>query len=33
MSKVKELIAKYQNTVVEHYHWLHAHPEVSGQEK
>ena len=33
MSKVKELIAKYENTVVEHYHWLHAHPEVSGQEK
>ena len=33
MERVKELIDQYQDTVVEHYHWLHAHPEVSGQEK
>ena len=33
MKNVKELIQKYEAAVVEHYHWLHAHPEVSGQEK
>ena len=33
MEHIKELIAKYENTVLEHYHWLHAHPELSGEEK
>lgn len=33
MEQVKALIRQYEETVVEHYHWLHAHPELSGQEK
>ena len=28
-----ELIKKYEETVMDHYRWLHAHPELSGQEK
>ncbi len=31
--RIEELIKKYKETVVEHYHYLHAHPELSGQEK
>lgn len=31
--RVDELLEKYEKTVIDHYHWLHAHPEVSGQEK
>jgi amidohydrolase len=31
--RVRELIAKYEKAVIEHYRWLHAHPELSGQEK
>lgn len=31
--RVEELVKKVQETVEEHYHWLHAHPELSGQEK
>ena len=33
MEHIKELIAKYRDVVLEHYHWLHAHPELSGEEK
>ena len=33
MVLVEELVKKVQGTVLEHYHWLHAHPELSGQEK
>ena len=33
MERVDHLIHKYAETVMEHYHWLHAHPEVSGEEK
>ncbi|MBE6961055.1 MAG: amidohydrolase [Ruminococcaceae bacterium] len=33
MKHVEELIRKYEATVLEHYHWLHAHPELSGEEK
>ncbi len=31
--RVKALVEQYQDTVVKHYHWLHAHPELSNQEK
>jgi metal-dependent amidase/aminoacylase/carboxypeptidase family protein len=33
MERVDLLVEKYQETVLEHYRWLHQHPEVSGQEK
>ncbi len=33
MKQVHELVAKYQAKAVEHRRWLHAHPELSGQEK
>lgn len=33
MEIVEELVAKYRDAVLAHYHWLHAHPELSGQEK
>ena len=33
MNRVEELVLKYQPDVIHHYHWLHAHPELSGQEK
>ena len=31
--RIDELIKKYKEKVIEHYKWLHAHPELSGQEK
>ncbi len=31
--RIDELIKKYEEKVIEHYKWLHAHPELSGQEK
>jgi len=31
--RIAELIRKYEETVLKHYHWLHMHPELSGQEK
>lgn len=31
--RVKTLVIKYEETVVKHYQWLHAHPELSNQEK
>ena len=31
--RVESLVNKYQETVVKHFHWLHAHPELSNQEK
>ncbi len=33
MKQVDILVQKYAETVYEHYKWLHAHPELSGQEK
>lgn len=30
---IEEFLKKYEDTVVKHYHWLHAHPELSGEEK
>ena len=33
MKNVEELVKKYEAEVVKHYQWLHAHPELSGQEK
>ena len=33
MKLVDTLVAKYAETVLEHYKWLHAHPELSGEEK
>lgn len=33
IDKVEELTSKYEEAVVKHYHWLHSHPELSGQEK
>ncbi len=33
MERVDQLVQKYQETVMEHYRWLHAHPELSGEEK
>ena len=30
---VRDLVKKYEETVVKHYQWLHAHPELSNQEK
>ncbi len=33
MERVDQLIQKYAETVLEHYKWLHAHPELSGEEK
>ena len=33
MERVDLLVEKYKETVLEHYRWLHAHPELSGQEK
>ena len=33
MKQVDTLVQKYAETVYEHYKWLHAHPELSGQEK
>lgn len=31
--RIDDLIQKYNEKVIEHYKWLHAHPELSGQEK
>ena len=31
--RIDDLIKKYEEKVIEHYKWLHAHPELSGQEK
>ena len=33
MERVDFLVEKYKETVLEHYRWLHAHPELSGEEK
>ena len=33
MERVDLLVEKYQETVLEHYRWLHQHPELSGEEK
>ena len=33
MERVDLLVEKYKETVLEHYRWLHQHPELSGQEK
>jgi len=33
MKQVDTLVQKYAETVYEHYKWLHAHPELSGEEK
>ena len=30
---IEELIKKYEAAVLEHFFWLHEHPELSGQEK
>ena len=30
---IEILIKKYEETVIGHFRWLHAHPELSGQEK
>ncbi|MBQ7796149.1 MAG: amidohydrolase [Lachnospiraceae bacterium] len=30
---VKNLVKKYEETVIKHYQWLHAHPELSNYEK
>lgn len=31
--RIDRLIKKYEDVVIKHYHWLHAHPELSGQER
>lgn len=31
--RVYDLIQQYEAEVLQHFHWLHAHPELSGQEK
>lgn len=31
--ELKERIALIQDSVIAHRRWLHAHPEISGQEK
>jgi len=31
--RIASLIKKFEEAVLEHYHWLHSHPELSGQEK
>ena len=33
MERVDLLVEKYKETVLEHYRWLHQHPELSGEEK
>ena len=33
MERVDQLVQKYHETVLEHYKWLHQHPELSGEEK
>lgn len=33
IERLEELVKKYEETVLEHYCWLHAHPELSGQER
>lgn len=33
MERINSLVNKYWEKVEEHWHWLHAHPELSGQEE
>ena len=33
MKKITELANKYFERILEHWHWLHAHPELSGKEE
>ena len=33
MKQLDALVQQYESTVLEYWHWLHAHPELSGEEK
>ena len=33
MKSADQLLKEYEQTMLEHYRWLHAHPELSGQEE
>lgn len=33
MKEITELLRRHEQTMLDHWHWLHAHPELSGQEK
>ena len=33
MEQAETLLKEYEQTMLEHWHWIHAHPELSGQEE